>query len=249
MLLIPGWGCSTYVYRENLVPLAAAGFHAVAVDLKGHGLSDKPTAPEEYRLDAMRSHVEEIIDALGGKAIVCGLSMGAALGAHVAGSSPEKVRALVMVSPVGFAGVRGLTPIRIATPSFATPALPKVSGRWTIRFLLTIVNGKLREITDRDIDEYWAPMQFPEFTIAARHLLHEFTWHAPFPPLATPCLIITGGRDRFVARKSISTYCEAIPSAKHIDIRDAGHVIYDEAAPIVNDAIVEFLENNAKTAG
>lgn len=237
------------MFRENLVPFARAGFHAVAVDLKGHGLSDKPTAPEEYRLDSMRSHVEEIIDAVGGKAFVCGLSMGAALGAHVASSSPEKVRALVMVSPVGFAGVRGLTPIRIATPSFITPALPKVTGRWTIRFLLGIVNGRLREITDRDIDEYWAPMQFPEFTIATRHLLHEFTWHAPFKPPEAPCLIVTGGRDRLVSRNSIETYFATIPSTKHMDIKDAGHVIYDEAAPVVNDAIVEFLESNVKTAG
>jgi pimeloyl-ACP methyl ester carboxylesterase len=194
----------------------------------------------------MRSHVEEVIDALGGKVIIGGLSMGAALGAHVSAASPERVRALVMVSPVGFAGVRGLTAIRIATPSFITPTLPRITGRWTIKFLLDVVNGKLRDITDEDVDQYWAPMQFPEFTIATRHLLHEFTWHAPFEPLDVPCLIITGGRDRFVARQSIDTYCETMPSVRHIDIRDAGHVVYDEAAPVVNDAILAFLEGNVK---
>ena len=249
ILLIPGWGCSVYVFRENLAPLAGAGFHAVAVDLKGHGLSDKPTAPEEYRLDSMRSHVEDIIEALGGKAIVCGLSMGAALGAHVAAYASHRVRALVMVSPVGFAGVRGLTPIRIATPSFMTPLLPKVAGRWTIRFLLKMVNGRLRDITERDVDEYWAPMQFPEFTAATRHLLHEFTWRAPFRPLGVPCLIITGGRDRFLSRGSVDHYCATMPSVKHINIQDAGHVIFDEAAPVMNDAILEFLEDNVRTAG
>jgi pimeloyl-ACP methyl ester carboxylesterase len=249
VLLIPGWGCSVYVFRENFLPLAEAGYHAVAVDLKGHGLSDKPTAPEEYRLESMRAHVEEIIEALGGSAIVCGLSMGAALGAHVAAHLPERVRSLVMVSPVGFSGVRGLTPIRIATPSFFSPALPRITGRWTIQLLLEIVNGKLREITERDVDEYWAPMQFPEFVIATRHLLHEFTWHAPFEPLQIPSLVITGGHDRMVSRRSVRNYCETMPGVKHIDIRDAGHVVYDEAAPVVNDAILEFLEGNVKTAG
>jgi hypothetical protein len=40
-----------------------------------------------------------------------------------------------------------------------------------------------------------------------------------------------------------------MPGVKHIDIRDAGHVVYDEAAPVVNDAILEFLESNVKNAG
>ncbi len=241
ILLVHGWGCSAYVFRENFIPFAKAGYYAVAVELKGHGLSDKPTQPAEYRLDSMRVHLEEIIDALGGRVIVCGLSMGAALGAHVAAASPERVRALVMVSPVGFSGVRGLTAIRIGTPSFLTPALPRISGRWTIKFLLDVVNGRLRKITPEDVDEYYAPMQFPEFVIATRHLLHEFTWKAPFNPLSVPSLIVSGGRDRFVSQKSVERYCHAMPSIRHLVIRDAGHVIYDEAAPVVNDAILEFL--------
>ena len=246
ILLLPGWGCSAYVFRENLVPLANAGYHAVAVDLKGHGLSDKPTGPKEYRLVSMSAHVEEILEALGGKAIVCGLSMGAALGAHAAASQPDRVRALVMVSPVGFVGVRGLNAIRAATPSLLNPLLPKVPGRWTVRLLLELVNGKLREISESDVDEYAAPMRFPEFVIAARHLLHEFNWRAPFPALRVPCLMITGGQDRLVPRKAVEKYCASMPSAKHIELQNAGHVIFDEAAPILNDALLKFLEVNAK---
>src|SRR4026207_2208924 len=64
MLFIPGWGCSAYIFRENFAALAAAGFHPVAVDLRGQGLSDKPLGRGEYRLEAMRKHIAEIIDAL-----------------------------------------------------------------------------------------------------------------------------------------------------------------------------------------
>lgn len=241
VLLIPGWGCSAYVFRENLIPLANAGYHAVTVELKGHGLSDKPVEPAEYRLEPMRQHVIEILDALGGSAIVGGLSMGAALGAHVAASSPERVRALVMVSPVGFSGVRGLTPIRVATPRPLTPVLPQLVDRWVVRTILHFVNGKLRSITPRDVDEYWAPSQFPEFSIAMRNLLHEFTWHAPFTPLNVPCLLVTGGHDRFVSHSAMEDYCRTMPGIRHITVRDAGHVVCDEAAPVVNDAIIDFF--------
>jgi len=241
ILLVHGWGCSAYVFRENLIPFARAGYYAVAVELKGHGLSDKPTHPAEYRLDSMRAHLEEIIDALGGRVIVCGLSMGAALGAHVAWASTQRVRALVMVSPVGFSGVHGLTAIRMGTPGFLTPKLPAIAGRWTIKLLLDVVNGRLRKITPSDVDEYYAPMQFPEFVMATRHLLHEFNWKAQFRKLSVPSLMITGGRDHFVSQKSVQRYCRTMPSLRHMVIRDAGHVIYDEAAPVVNDAILEFL--------
>src|SRR2546423_3442498 len=42
VLMIHGWGCSAYIFREIMPAVAEAGFRAIAVDLKGHGLSDKP---------------------------------------------------------------------------------------------------------------------------------------------------------------------------------------------------------------
>jgi len=241
VLLVPGWGCSAYVFRENLVPLAEAGYHVVAVDLKGHGLSDKPITAGEYRLESMRLHLTQILDALGEPAIVCGLSMGAALSAHVADSSPERVRGLVMVSPVGFSGVRGLTAVRVATASPITPLLPRIADRKVIELLLNLVNGKLRPITPRDVDEYWAPTQFPEFTLAMRHLLHKFTWRAPFPKLTVPTLLMSGTRDRFVSRDALESCCKTLPGMRHIEVENAGHVVYDEAPAIVNKALLDFF--------
>ncbi|MFN2603819.1 MAG: alpha/beta fold hydrolase [Gemmatimonadaceae bacterium] len=242
VVMVPGWGCSAYVFRENFVPLANAGYHCIAVELKGHGLSDKPLDPREYRLEQMRQHLTEILESLGAPAFVCGLSMGAALGAQVAASSPHLVRGIVMASPVGFFGVPGLTLVRMLTPEAITPLLPPLTGRWLIEGILYVVNGRLREITDRDVDEYWAPSQFPEFSIAMRHLLHEFTWDAPFNPPSMPCLLVSGTRDRFMSREGLDVLSRTMPQMTHIKVKDAGHVIYDEAAPIMNDAILSFFK-------
>jgi pimeloyl-ACP methyl ester carboxylesterase len=243
VVMVPGWGCSAYVFRENLVPLAHAGYHCIVTELKGHGLSDKPLDPREYRLDQMQQHLTEILESLGAPAFVCGLSMGAALGAQVAASSPHLVRGVVMASPVGFFGVPGLTLVRMATPDPVTPLLPRLTGRWLIEGILHVVNGRLREITDRDVEEYLAPSQFPEFPIAMRHLLHQFTWDAPFNPPSMPCLLLSGTRDRFVSREGLDVLCRSMPEMTHIKVKDAGHVIYDEAAPIVNDAMLSFFGN------
>jgi 2-succinyl-6-hydroxy-2,4-cyclohexadiene-1-carboxylate synthase len=242
IVMLPGWGCSAYVFRENFASLAAAGFRPVAVELKGHGLTDKPDSPSEYRLEEMRSHLAEIMDALGPeRMLLTGLSMGAALAAHYALANPHRVRALVMVSPVGFAGIPGLAAMRIVTPSALTRLVPRVASRSLVRFLLWGVNGKLRSVTERDIDEYWAPTQFPEFTEAMRHLLHEFSWSEPFRRLPMPCLLISGTRDRLMLTAHIDMYRRAMPELEHIVVQDAGHVVYDEAAPIVNAAMIEFF--------
>lgn len=242
IVLIPGWGCSVYIFRENFTALAAAGFHPVAVDLKGHGLSDKPLAPGEFRLEAMRTHVAEIIDALQlDHVMLAGLSMGSALAAHYAFLEPRRVQALVMVSPVGFAGLPGLSVLRMVTPAPLAPIAPRIASRSLVRALLRTVNGKLRRITERDVDEYWAPTQFPEFTRAMRQLLHEFNWRAPFVPLPVPTLLITGTHDRLMLSRHAESYTRIMPLMEHVIVQNAGHVVYDEAATIVNAAMIEFF--------
>ena len=42
VLLLHGWGCSVYAWRHIAPALAAAGWKAIAMDLRGHGLSDRP---------------------------------------------------------------------------------------------------------------------------------------------------------------------------------------------------------------
>ena len=63
VLFVHGWGCSVYVFRRNMPALADAGYRAMAVDLKGHGLSDKPISPDEYTIDAMVEHLRDILAA------------------------------------------------------------------------------------------------------------------------------------------------------------------------------------------
>ncbi|MEO7219665.1 MAG: alpha/beta hydrolase, partial [Gemmatimonadaceae bacterium] len=204
VVFLPGWGCSAYIFRDTLGAIAAAGYRALAVDLKGHGLSDKPVSGGEYTLASMRSHVIDILDALGlGRVRLAGLSMGAALAAHVAAAEPERVSSLVLVSTVGFDGVPGLGAVQKMTPEPLMNLLPRIATRPALRLLLHGVYGKLISFSERDVDEYWAPTQFPEFTQAMRRLLHEFSWKAPFLTPAMPCLVVSGTLDYLARRETV----------------------------------------------
>ena len=61
VLLVHGWGASIYMWRDWFARLAAAGYRVVALDLPGHGLSDKPSEEGRYRLASRRRTVREVI--------------------------------------------------------------------------------------------------------------------------------------------------------------------------------------------
>ena len=50
VLLCHGFPESWYSWRHQLAALAAAGFHAVAPDMRGYGQTDAPAEIEEYTL-------------------------------------------------------------------------------------------------------------------------------------------------------------------------------------------------------
>lgn len=242
IVLMPGWGCSAWIFHENIAVLADAGYRVIAVDPKGHGLSDKPRDPSEYTSSAMGDHLVEILDALGcERAALVGHSMGAAVVARVAELSPERVTGVVLVAPVGFAGVPGMWLLRACTPSFLIPALRVIAGRPFFRVILSLVYGSLRRTSQRDLEEFYAPTQFPDFTRALRHLLHEFTWDSAFPRISTPVLTIVGSKDPLSRPRDAQRYSSVESGTPPLVVQGAGHVILDEAPTIVNAAIADFF--------
>jgi len=247
VVLIPGWGCSAWIFHETLAPLADSGFRAIAVDLKGHGLSDKPRDPSEYTVDAMRDHLLAILDALRLEQVgLVGHSMGGAIAAHAAAVSPDRITGLVMVAPVGFAGVRGMTLFRALTPRFAIAILPWLTRRTLIRIMLQVVYGSLRRPTERDIDEFWAPTRFPDFTRALRHLLHEFDWKSDFPRLRIPRLTIVGSKDVLSPPSDLARYADEATRAGTLIVEGSGHVMFDEAPETVNHALAAFFGGGSR---
>src|SRR5580692_11068673 len=63
VLLVHGFPESWYSWRHQLPVLAAAGFRAVAIDVRGYGRSSKPTAIDAYRLMA---HVSDNLGVVAG---------------------------------------------------------------------------------------------------------------------------------------------------------------------------------------
>ncbi|HEX6573422.1 MAG TPA: alpha/beta hydrolase [Gemmatimonadaceae bacterium] len=241
IILVPGWGCGAWIFHESMHPLAACGFRAIAVELKGHGFSDKPSASVEYSLESMRDHLLDIIDALElNRAGIVGHSMGAAIAAQAAAAAPGRIDAVVLAAPVGFAGVRGMGLFRFITPAFALRIFPYLASRLLIRGMLAVVYGSLRRPTTRDVEEFYAPVKTSGGTAGLRHLLHKFEWHSPFPELAMPFMTILGSEDVLSPESDRDRY----EGGELLVIRDAGHVLFDEAPDEINAALCRFFGSN-----
>jgi len=107
VLLLHGFPESSLEWESQLVALAAAGYRAVAPDLRGYSPGARPLDVEAYRLDALTSDVFAIADSLGMSTFhVVGHDWGAAIAWNVAIVGPGRVRSLTAVSvphPVAFA--------------------------------------------------------------------------------------------------------------------------------------------------
>jgi pimeloyl-ACP methyl ester carboxylesterase len=243
VLMLPGWGSTVYIWRRNFPAIAAAGFRAISVDLKGSGLSDKPLGESEYTSDALVAHLGEILEALALKRpAIIGHSQSASIAFRFAKRNPSRVAALVLMSPVGHAGVKMLWLYKLLTPKFVSGLLPWLCTRTAIRITLHRVYGKLRRFSHRDILEFHSPCHFPEFPIAQRDSLHAFEWKERVTGrLDVPTLVIHGTDDHLVRGDTIADFQAVIPDMKTVEIPGAGHIVPEEADRQVNSALVPFL--------
>ncbi len=99
VLLIPGWPQTWYVWRHVMSALASAGFHAVAVDPRGIGQSDRPTGGYDMGRAATDLHV--LMHRLGHERyLVVGHDIGMWIGYALASDYPQEVERLAIMEAV-----------------------------------------------------------------------------------------------------------------------------------------------------
>ena len=89
VLLCHGFPECWYSWRHQLRALAAAGFHAVAPDMRGYGQTDAPPEIDRYTLLHLLGDMVGLLDVLGiERAVIAGHDSGAPV-AWLAAQSPR----------------------------------------------------------------------------------------------------------------------------------------------------------------
>lgn len=99
VLLCHGFPESWYSWRHQLAALAAAGFRAVAPDMRGYGQSDRPAEIDKYTLLHLVGDMVGLLDALEApSAAIAGHDWGAPVAWHAALLRPDRFRAVIGLS-------------------------------------------------------------------------------------------------------------------------------------------------------
>jgi len=99
VLFCHGWPESWYSWRNQMAAVAAAGYRAVAPDMRGYGGTDAPQDASRYTLLHLVGDMVGLLKALGeSRAVVVGHDWGAPVAWHAALLRPDLFRAVVGMS-------------------------------------------------------------------------------------------------------------------------------------------------------
>jgi pimeloyl-ACP methyl ester carboxylesterase len=243
VVLVHGWAGSVYSFAETIPALASAGHRVIAIDLPGHGLSDKPLGRNWYSVAGLTEAVAAVITALGvSRYAMVAHSMSGAIALELSRRS-LKPAAVVFVGAVGVGRVPIAVLARVITPHALVRLIPPLITRVVGKLVAGLAFGTPGRPTERDVDEYWAPTQFNSFVYALSSCLHYADWHRASPEFLRafrlPTLVIAGGRDRVV--QGVARGGSYIPGAKVIVVPEAGHLVMQECAAQVNPEILALL--------
>ncbi|WP_053206674.1 alpha/beta fold hydrolase [Jiangella muralis] len=99
VLLLHGFPEGWYSWRHQLPALAAAGYRAVAIDLRGYGRSSRPGEVDAYRIGDLVEDNVAVVEALGERqAVIAGHDVGSVIAANSALIRPDVFRAVALLS-------------------------------------------------------------------------------------------------------------------------------------------------------
>ncbi|CCD92562.1 putative hydrolase [Bradyrhizobium sp. ORS 375] len=116
-----------WIYPGWVTELRKAGRRVIALDNRGHGESAKLYDPAQYAISEMASDVTALMDHLGlASADVMGYSLGGRIAAHIALTTPQRLRSAIF-GGIGMAMIEGGGPGENVAAALEAPSLDDVT--------------------------------------------------------------------------------------------------------------------------
>jgi pimeloyl-ACP methyl ester carboxylesterase len=262
VMLIHGFGGSTFTWRDTMPALADAGFYAIALDLPPFGLSDK-NPDLNFSRSWMADMVSGLMDELGiAKATIVGHSMGGGVTAQFAVRHPEKVEKLVFVAGGIFEALEQVDASAEETDNtspFAllntidpkSPAAPILLRSLITKdfFVNTIKSAYFDDsiVTEEVADGYAKILQIEEAPVGFLAYLqaeetNPITLDDFVQANAFPTLLLWGQEDTWVTLKLGELMYAKLDGAQLITYANIGHLPMEETAEAFNADLIAFLQ-------
>ena len=255
VLLLHGFPDFHYSWRHQMPALAETGFRAVAPDLRGYNLSDKPNRVSDYTLDRLATDIAELIPRIGEtSARVVGHDWGGVVGYAAAAWHPDLVERLVVLNaPHPDEYGRGLrNPRQLArswyTGFFQVPGAPAVLRARNFTALRNAIKRSATPgaFTEEDLDAYvaaWAEPRAMESMLAYYRAgsRHVFSRRAALPVIEQPTLVIWGEKDQALESFFATPSVDLVADLTVERLAEATHWVHMDEPAQVNGALLDFL--------
>lgn len=240
VVLLHGYPFDKAMWSGQSEALAAAGFRAIAPDLRG--LGETKSSSEVASMDDMARDTAALLDYLGvEKAVIGGLSMGGYVAFEFMHLFPTRVLGLVLAGTRAPADSEpekagreqqaqtmlraGMVPISIAT-------LPKLLAQRTLAEKPDVVKRIRAMITRSD----------PKGAAAAqRGMAARRDYTGDLPNINVPTLIIVGREDSIRPVADAESMHRGIRDSRLEIIDDAAHMTNMEQPEAFNRAVIDFI--------
>jgi 3-oxoadipate enol-lactonase len=242
LLLVHGFTGAKEDFDWHVDDLAAAGWHVVAPDLRGHGSSEAPDSG--YTFEALAADILALADALGwSRFALLGHSMGGVVVQQVALTATERLTALVLMDTTP-----GQPPV---DPELMALAISIARGEGMPALLAAMKEvDPLKTPAARRLDdaiEGWTEISDGKLLASSPVMYGDLleSWFAlpdrDLSPIRVPTLVLVGEQDEpFLAASH--AMARAIEGARIDVIVDAGHSPQVEAPEAWRKTLTAFLD-------
>lgn len=247
LLLFHGLGASVATWRDNIGPLSEA-FRIYAVDLPGHGDSEKPDI--DYTSDILVDFVVHFAQTLNIKRpAIIGNSMGGALGLMAALRHPDLVSGLVLVDSASLGREVPLY-VRLVTIPLLGEVLEssKVGGT---KYMLHNVFHDSSFVTQDLLEELSRSRKMPgakqvvirsiRNTVSLMGLRREYVLVDELSRVKAPVMVVWGAQDQIFPVSHAYRASEAAPQVRLQVFDQCGHWPHMEKSSAFNSLVLEFL--------
>jgi non-heme chloroperoxidase len=250
VLLLHGGGQTRFAWGGTAQALAAGGWHAVSMDLRGHGESSWDPAGD-YSVEAFVEDVQAVVTQLGGAPpVLVGASLGGIASLIAEGEAhPSFARALVLVDiapriePGG--AVRIIQFMQGKPEGFASleEAADAVAAYLPHRRRPDDLSGlerNLRRMPDGRWRWHWDP-KFLEPGHGPRPGQDTDRLRAAARRLRVPTLLVRGRLSDLLSEEGAREFLALVPHARFADVSDAGHMVAGDRNDRFTAAVLAFL--------
>jgi pimeloyl-ACP methyl ester carboxylesterase len=247
LVLIHGFASSTLVWSKVFLPLAAAGFRVIAVDMLGFGYSGKPRNGE-YTIAGQASLLIGLLDHLKiPRATLVGSSYGGAVAATCALDYPRRVSKLVLIGTVNNNRPLDYKLMRFfSSPVVGDVVSPLLLGsrRLLRRRMKRVYDRHEWMLDERRVDARHLPLRASRTQRAIIRTVRG--WDAERISreahlIRQPTLLLWGENDSEIPLADGERLHEQIPGSRLIVFLNCGHIPHEEYPEEFTGVVADFV--------